>query len=209
MSQLSDWAAFYEATSGHQPFQTLVKAMALFAAEKDKGTESFAVDLGCGAGRDTFALLTGGWRVLAIDQQPEAIERIQAGVPSGQKARLQTQVAAFEEVVLPPADLVNATFSLPFCAPQHFARFWNQIITSIRPGGRFAGQFFGERDSWAGNTGMTFHTRAQIDRLLDGFEVELFKEIAEDGQTAVGASKYWHVFHIIACKQGSTLCPSG
>jgi hypothetical protein len=40
-----------------------------FYAEKGETTEYFAIDLGCGAGRDTFALLAEGWRVLAIDQQ--------------------------------------------------------------------------------------------------------------------------------------------
>jgi SAM-dependent methyltransferase len=136
MSQPDKWTAFYEATQGHQPFQTLVKAMALFAAQKKRqATEYFAIDLGCGAGRDTFALLAQGWRVLAIDRQPEAIKRIQAGVPPDQKARLQTQVADFEELILPPADLVNASFSLPFCAPQHFHRFWGQIVEALRPGG--------------------------------------------------------------------------
>ena len=200
MGQLSGWTAFYDATSGQQPFQTLVNAMGFFAAEKGEATEYFAIDLGCGAGRDTFTLLAQGWRVLAIDQQPEAIERIQAGVAPEQKARLQTQVVAFEDVVLPPADLINASFSLPFCSPQHFNIFWAKIVNSIRLGGRFAGQFFGERDDWAGSPDMTFHTLEQIQQLLNGFEQEFFKEVDEAGKTAVGESKHWHVFSIVARK---------
>jgi SAM-dependent methyltransferase len=200
MNQPNEWSAFYEATQGHQPFQTLVKAMALFAAEKPQTRDYFAIDLGCGAGRDTFALLAQGWQVLAIDQQPEAIKRIQASVPPDQRARLQTQVAAFEQIGLPPADLVNASFSLPFCAPQYFNRFWGQIVTALRAGGRFAGQFFGQQDSWAGSPSMTFHTAAQIDELLRGFAVELFKEVEEDGKTALGEPKHWHVFSIVARK---------
>jgi SAM-dependent methyltransferase len=200
MSQPNKWTAFYKATQGHQPFQTLVKAMALFAAEKPQATDYFAIDLGCGAGRDTFALLAQGWWVLALDQQPEAIEWIQANVPPDQKARLQTQVATFEHAILPPADLVNASFSLPFCAPQYFNRCWGQIVTTLRPGGRFAGQFFGQQDSWAGSPSMTFHTAAQIDELLGGFAVELFKEVEEDGKTALGEPKHWHVFSVVARK---------
>ncbi len=201
MSQPDKWTAFYEATRGHQPFETLVKAMALFTAQKKReATEYFAIDLGCGAGRDTFALLAQGWRVLAIDKQLEAIKRIQAGVPPDQKARLQTQVAAFEEVTLPPADLVNASFSLPFCSPPYFDRFWSQIVRAVRPGGRFAGQFFGKQDSWADDPTMTFHTAEQIVQLLRGFELELFKEVNEDGQTALGEPKHWHVFSVVAQK---------
>ncbi|HXV42063.1 MAG TPA: class I SAM-dependent methyltransferase [Anaerolineae bacterium] len=200
MSQPNKWTAFYKATHGHQPFQTLMKAMALFGAEKSQATDYFAIDLGCGAGRDTFALLAQGWRVLALDQQPEAIEWIQANVPPDQKARLQTQVTTFEQAILPPADLVNASFSLPFCAPQYFNRFWGQIVSALRPGGRFAGQFFGQQDDWAGNPSMTFHTAAQIDELLRGFAVELFKEVEEDGKTALGELKHWHVFSVVARK---------
>lgn len=199
MSQ-PDWTAFYNATSGHQPFQTLVKTMALFAAEPAEAGGRFAIDLGCGAGRDTFALLAGGWQVLAVDRQPEAIRRVLAGVPPDQQAQLETRVAAFETLLLPPADLVNISFSLPFCTPQQFAGFWQQIVAAIRPGGRFAGQFFGPQDSWAGNAGMTFHTREQIEQLLGGFKIEYFKEIEEDGQTAIGDSKHWHVFHVVARK---------
>ena len=29
----------------------------------------FAIDLGCGAGRDTIYLLHNGWKVLAIDKE--------------------------------------------------------------------------------------------------------------------------------------------
>ncbi|MEJ1932020.1 class I SAM-dependent methyltransferase [Nostoc sp. NIES-2111] len=35
----------------------------------------FAVDLGCGDGRDTVELLRRGWRVLGIDGAQEAIAR--------------------------------------------------------------------------------------------------------------------------------------
>jgi trans-aconitate methyltransferase len=41
-----------------------------------KGRDFFAVDLGCGAGRDTAELLRRGWRVLAIDAEAEAIRRL-------------------------------------------------------------------------------------------------------------------------------------
>jgi tellurite methyltransferase len=192
------WTTFYEATQERKPYQALVKAITLFADKKGEAAASFAIDLGCGAGSDTLALLDYGWHVLAIDKQPEAISRLLARATSNQQVRLQTQVISFEEVVLPPADLVNASFSLPFCPPHHFDQFWAKIVCSLRPGGCFVGQFFGEHDDWARNPAMTFHTAAQIEQLLAGFEVEFFKEVDEDGQTAVGHAKHWHVFSIVA-----------
>ena len=45
---------------------------------------------------------------------------------------------------------------------------------------------------------MTFQTRAEAEALLSRFEVELFDEVEEDGSTAVGKQKHWHLFHVVA-----------
>ncbi len=160
----------------------------------------FAVDLGCGQGRDTLAMLRRGWRVLAIDAEPEAIARLRSG--AGEESRLETQVASFDEATWPPADLVNAGYALPFCPPDHFDDLWNRVVTSIRPGGRFSGQLFGDRDDWAGDPEMTFQTHEEAVRLLAPFELERFDVEDADGQTATGDAKHWHVFHVIARRTG-------
>jgi hypothetical protein len=49
-----------------------------------------------------------------------------------------------------------------------------------------------------GRADLTFHTRAQALGLLDGLELERFDEVDEDGKTATGEPKHWHVFHVIA-----------
>lgn len=69
---------------------------------------------------------------------------------------------------------------------------------SIVPGGRFSGQLFGDRDGWVGTRELTFQTRAEAEALLEGFELERFDEVEEDGQTATGNAKHWHIFHVIA-----------
>ena len=74
--------------------------------------------------------------------------------------------------------------------------------TSLRPGGRFAGQLFGERDSWAVRAGMTFHSREQAEARLAGFEVELFDEEEDDSTTVRGEAKHWHIFHVVVRKPG-------
>ena len=156
----------------------------------------FAVDLGCGQGRDTFAMLERGWRVLAIDAEAEAIERLRAR--AGDEPRLETQVASFAEAEWPAADLVNAGFALPFAAPELFDDVWRRVVASVRPGGRFSGQLFGDRDEWAADPELTFHTREQALVLLEPFELERFDEEDADGKTALGEPKHWHVFHVIA-----------
>jgi SAM-dependent methyltransferase len=198
------WAKFYQATEDKPARETLLKAMAFFEQESQLPSPRTAIDLGCGVGNDTLALLKRGWQVLAIDKEAEAIQRLRQRVPVEHHGNLTTMVSAFEELELPKANLVNASFSLPFCAPDRFAVLWGEIINSIRQGGRFAGQLFGERDQWAQDARMTFHSQHQVQRLLAPFEVEYFVEIEEDGATATGGNKHWHIFSVVA-KMASSL----
>ena len=39
------------------------------------------------------------------------------------------------------------------------------------PGGVFAGQLFGTRDTWADDPDMTFHARHQVGVLLEGLDI--------------------------------------
>jgi tellurite methyltransferase len=204
MNNTTIWPDFYRATAGRPPQQTLLTALALFEAEASGNEPGLAIDLGCGAGRDTFELLCRGWSVLAVDRQPEAIAHIEAQALPDWKSRLQTQVAAFAQFRLPPARLVNASFALPFCEPGIFKNFWAEIVRALPPGGRFAGHFFGPKDSWASKPEMTFQTEAEIKALLADFEIEFFQEIDEEGKTALGDSKHWHIFAGVARKLAPT-----
>jgi tellurite methyltransferase len=135
--------------------------------------------------------------VVAIDGEPEAIARLRARV-GDQGDRLETSVARFEEASWPDAALVNSSFALPFCAPESFEAVWTRVRESLVSGGRFSGQLFGDRDGWVGSRELTFHSRADAEALFEGFELERFDELEEDGQTALGDAKHWHVFHVIA-----------
>lgn len=191
-----NWEVYYQKIQGREPRQLLLDALEKYPAES---TGLQAIDLGCGDGTETIALLSRGWQVLAVDGEPKGIERLLGRVPPQGRSRLQTQVARFEEVTLPPADLVHASYSIPFCQPEHFPALWQKIANALTPGGRFAGQFFGVHDSWATNPAMTFHTAAQVDEMLAGLEIEYFHEEDADGEAASGP-KHWHVFTVIARK---------
>jgi SAM-dependent methyltransferase len=202
------WSCYYEA-AGDAPRETLLFALDRFDDEREPG---FAVDLGCGTGRDTVEILRRGWRVLAIDAQDEAVPRLLARGDLGDgRERLETLVGSFLDVTWPDADLVTSSFSLPFCPPDAFDSLWARVVSSLRPGGRFCGQLFGVRDAWATRdpaghgqaptASMTFHTRGRVDELLAGFDVELLDEVEEDGRTAVGDPKHWHLFHVVARKR--------
>lgn len=192
------WSRFYHANVGRAPRPLFVEALALAAPQPADALRQ-AVDLGCGDGTETLALLQHGWQVLAIDQQPQALALVAHAVPPELTHLLQTRCAPFEELELSATDFVYAGYSLPFCAPHQFEALWRTIGAALRPGGLLAGQLFGVHDTWATNSAMTFHTRDDVQVLLDGFHVLALREEEEDGHSTLGP-KHWHVFHVIARK---------
>jgi SAM-dependent methyltransferase len=200
------WSSYYKVVEGRPPRKTLTKALELFAAKANSTTDKnrrFAVDLGCGNGRDTAELLQQKWRVLAIDGQAEAIEQLRQRNDLN-RMYLEARVQKFEDLTLPPeVDLINASFCLPFCPPEHFSELWDVIVSSLKTGGRFSGQLFGDRDSWASLSNIVTHTRSQVLQLLQPFIVEFFEEEEHSGKTALGEDKYWHLYQIVARKKGN------
>ena len=132
----SGWENYYQKTQGRTPRMVLLEALDIIEKETPKESRN-AIDLGCGAGIETGILLERGWDVLAIDSEPGAIKHLMEKVSDENRARLETQVAKFEEVSLREAVLIHASFSLPFCHPDHFPALWDKIADAIQPGGRF------------------------------------------------------------------------
>jgi SAM-dependent methyltransferase len=191
------WATYYPKLRDRPPRPTLLAALDRFGASAEG---ALAVDFGCGDGRDTVEMLRRGWRVVADDAEPEALRQLQARpLPAG--SDLTPIVAAMEDVPLPIGlSLVNSSFAMPLCRPDAFHRVWQHIRDALPAGGRFSGQWFGPRDSWAGRPGMTFLSRNGALALLEDFALEMFDEEEADGTTPRGKPKHWHIFHIVARK---------
>ena len=189
-----DFASYYDGAKGRPPRPTLVQAAS--AVERP----GFAVDLGCGDGRDTVELLRRGWRVLALDASGEGIQRLTARPDLDPNALLETRVARIEETDWPAAGLVNASFVLPLLAPEIFPAVWDRIRERLVPGGRFAGQLYGPKDDWAARPGLAIHDRAAVEQLLSGYAAERLDETESDEPTARGKPKHWHVFHLVLRK---------
>ena len=186
-----DWTAYYDAT-GDEPRETLLDALGRF--EKP----GLAVDLGFGTGRDTAELVRRGWRVIAIDADPEAMARLAARTDFDH-TRVTAQTARIEQAIWPGVDLVSSSFTLPFVPAAAFGDVWMRIVDSLRDGGRFCGQLFGDRDTWAA-TGVTCFTQREVEALLSGLCVERLDEEEHDSEDALGTPKHWHLFHIVARK---------
>jgi SAM-dependent methyltransferase len=195
-----DWNNYYKAVEGRPPRETLLKALSSFDTEPTQAR--FAVDLGCGDGRDTVELLRRGWQVLAIDAEQKAFDRLLSR-PDLPQDLLQTQQMRFEALTLPASvNLINASFCLPFCPIDRFPHLWQTIVSPLTVGGRFCGHLFGDRDSWVKYPDRSHHTRQQVETLLQPFDVEWLEEEEHPGVTALGEEKDWHIFHIVARKRG-------
>jgi tellurite methyltransferase len=191
------WAAYYEKLRDRPPRRTLLAALDRFDPPL---VDALALDLGCGDGRDIVELLRRGWRVVAVDAEPEALRHLAARDLPGAD-RITPIVARLEEVPLPfGVSLVNSSFAMPLCEPQAFRDLWARIGENLPSGSRFSGQWYGERDSWHGRPGMTFVARGEALALLAGFDLEMFEEEETDGVTPRGNAKHWHIFHIVARK---------
>lgn len=185
------WDHFYHLTKDKPPSTGLVKAVSLL------GHAGNALDLGCGASRDTRYLLAQGFQVTAVDQETVPL----ALLAQRQTASLCLVQSTFEDFTFTHCDLVNAHFALPFIRKEQFSAVFARLKTSLKPRGIFIGEFFGIHDAWnvSGNH-MTFLTREQVLDELKGLAIATFDEEAFDGRTAEGTAKYWHVYHIIARK---------
>lgn len=196
-----DWPRYFKAVEGKGPRDTLLKALELFDKENLPADRRFAIDLGCGSGRDTFELLRRGWRVLATDSSRLALDLLLPQVPEEHRQRLETRLAGFEDLSLPPAALVNASYALPFCDPAAFPRVWDAIVRAIPKGGRFAGQLFGDRDEWASIPDRSHQSRPQVESMFRDFVFDHLQEVEHREAGATGELKDWHVFHIVARKR--------
>ena len=96
-------------------------------------------------------------------------------------------------------EFVNAEFSLPFIGAAAFPSVFTKLMASVKIGGLFTGQLFGPNDSWnLPESGMNFHSRSDVERLLRGWTLLELTEEDRPGKTKLGEDKHWHIFHIIA-----------
>jgi len=192
------WARYYEVTADRPAWETVRMAIGRFAEEAAPARGRFAVDLGCGAGRDARELLRAGWSVLAVDREPGAIRALEAATSADLRPGLQTRVADLADVDVPPCDLVNASLSLPFLSPESFWDAWARIIAALPVGGRLAAMLFGDRDGDVGDPTMTHPSPDTIRASLAAFEFEHWVDREEDGRTALGEPHHFHMLELVA-----------
>jgi SAM-dependent methyltransferase len=208
------WASYYTVTVERPAWRTVCLAIDKFreqdgAAGPARGPETtggapspnrarLAVDLGCGAGRDARQLLRAGWRVLAVDREPAARAALEAVVEPDLRPRLRIQIEDLATASIPRCDLVNASLSLPFLAPDEFHSTWRRIVAALEPGARFAAMVFGDHDESASDPEMTCLPPEEIRDALSGFEIEHWSVEEDDRPTALGDPHHFHLVEFVA-----------
>ena len=162
--------------------------------------ERQAVDLGCGLGRETDALLRAGWRVHAVDFAPNTEENLRATTRASDRDRLTVEVREFAEIEsLPPADLIYAGFSIPYVPRPAFDRLITVIRSALRPGGLFAANLLGVHDGYRADHAddFTFLDEDEVRTdLFPGWDLVRLDVEDYDGKAHSGPH-HWHLFHLI------------
>lgn len=162
---------YYENTTNARPNYTVKKFIELNVKPGN------AVELGCGAGRDTVCLIKNEWNVTAIDRE-DVESRIAAKLEEEELKQFKFLKQKFEDIKLENNNLVVANFSLPFCNKNNFKELWNKIDNSILKDGYFVGNFFGKNDEWKiTKEEMTFLTKEQVMELFKDFDIIELKEV--------------------------------
>lgn len=121
---MGDIKKYYENTKDALPHPMVKKIIDMNIKPKK------AIDLGCGAGRDTIYLIKNSWEVLSIDRE-DTKEIISSKLDNEEIKRFRFNVQNFEDIELEKNNLLVANFSIPFCNKDYFNAFWNKITDSI------------------------------------------------------------------------------
>lgn len=135
MEKMKNIQKYYENTENALPHPMVKKIIQMNIIPQK------AIDLGCGAGRDTIYLIKNGWSVLAIDEE-NTREIISSKLNNNELKKFNFKCQNFESIELEKNNLLVANFSIPFCNKYCFEEFWNKIISSILEGRVFCWKLF-------------------------------------------------------------------
>lgn len=194
MPNQDNWKLYYERTSNKSARDTLSRALELFQNEGKLTGKAF--DLGSGAGNEVQHLIDQGWEVIAVDNEEEAKKCFDLRFSNEPNASFQ--LASFEAISWEQVDMVHAGFALPFCPHEYFSAVMKNILATIKTGGRFAGNFFGQEHTW---NDLFLLSKEAIEELFKDFEIEWIEETKTTRLSTLEEEIYHHNISLIAKKK--------
>lgn len=161
-----------------------------------------ALDLGCGALRDSKFLAEHGYSVKAVDKSQKARE-VYDEIEENIKDQISLSITDLTELELAEDEyeLVNSQWTLHFLPPKEFQNFWQDMKESLSEDGVLAVTLLGPEDEWnKPENDMNFHTQEEVESLLSNMEIIRYEEQTREAEKADGESKYWHIHEVIAKK---------
>jgi tellurite methyltransferase len=188
------WKKYIDKRKGSPPRALLLESLRYVPGR------AIVLDLGAGAMNDARYLLSHGFnQVIAVDCDDAAEECAKEFTDD---PRFTFIKSSFDSFKFPSeVDFINASYALPFNSPSTFQALVKNIKQSLKKSGVFSGQLFGKKDSWnVPGSDKTFLSRAEAEDLFKEMEILKFLEEEEDGKSALGEMKHFHVFHFIVRK---------
>ena len=194
------WEEYYDTTKDAEPHQNVV----MFLRKNRK--PGIAVDLGCGAGRDTVLLLKHGWTVISYDINNNAQYILERITPE-ERSRFTFVKSRHQDAEIPKCDLVVANDSMHYLSKEEFKTIIDKIYDSLNPNGDFIAEFLGNKDDWAKNDpDNAFISLKELREIMGNrFEIEAFREHEVDKPTLEGEQKHWHTVSVITRAKNKNL----
>lgn len=162
-----------------------------------------ALDLGCGALRDSKFLSNCGYIVDAVDKRPE-VKEFAEFTKQRPKKTFNLLIKDYTKMRLGKEkyQFVNAQNTLSFNTKKEIEKLFVKILKCLKKNGYFAGNFFGPKDTWkdAKEKNMRFYTKKEVKQLLKPFKIVKIWVYEGDGTTALGDKKHWHIINFIVKK---------
>ncbi len=146
MAVRGDWTGYYDAQEGREPRELLMEVLRAFDAHHRVGS---AVDLGCGDGTDSLALLGEAGMCSSIDAQDDGSGVSARGSRTNRPRGRRPSCPRCRPSICPRRTSCSRASASRSARRRRSRNLWARIRASLRPRGRFAGELFGDRDTWA------------------------------------------------------------
>jgi cyclopropane fatty-acyl-phospholipid synthase-like methyltransferase len=182
----NNWKNFVKATKGRQPVRFLMEII------KEGKASGYALDLGCGAGVDAKYLAENGFKVVAVDNNINAVDQTKQACAGLDVEVIKVDINNFE-IDPEKYSLIISWNTLPFLKKEETKKVLENIKRGLTRDGLFIFSIFGEKDGWNNKKEMSFWNIDEFKKFMDGMKfVELYeKQKQEPGAT--GQLKFWHL----------------